>query len=97
MNLPKTIDVCGSIYLVSIGQPEEPSDLGETDFLDREIIISENLLPERRWEVLLHELVHVALYETGATNIMGAEQEENICDSVSFCLRNVLELKREGK
>lgn len=36
-----------------------------------------------QWNVLQHELVHAALFDSGVTNLLPPEQEECLCDALA--------------
>lgn len=91
MKIPKKIKVCGRTYRVAARHVADGT-MGETDSANRTIMIDPSV-GARAYEVVLHELVHAALFETGVDNLMQRELTEAVCDAVALAFSDIFEFK----
>ena len=62
---------------------------GTTHYDKQTIYLLENLLPDRKEEVLLHELAHAFLYATQISYVQEQFDEENVCEFVSLYSKKI--------
>lgn len=65
---------------------EKENKLGEADFSARRIRLAEAETPQAQWQVLWHELVHVALWDGGIQQSLTHDQMESVCDTLGTYL-----------
>lgn len=88
LKLPKAIwSVPGDVMVNSLGDGKTDR-LGEFDPEARVIEVKDTLSAEMQLLVLWHEIVHLALYDSGAVNTLkgrsGArKKEEAVCDAIA--------------
>jgi hypothetical protein len=49
---------------------------------DRSIRVDNGSSPENQLATLMHEVVHLALFDSGSNNVLSATQAEVVCDAV---------------
>jgi hypothetical protein len=53
---------------------------------DRSIRVDSGSSPENQLATLMHEVVHLALFDAGSNNVLSATQAEVVCDAVGTYL-----------
>lgn len=52
----------------------------------RQILIDTQPPFVQQWQVLMHEKLHVWLFDAGVTNLLSKEHEEAVCDAIATAL-----------
>lgn len=96
--IPRSVMVLG--HKITIKQTEkfpvedaERDILGLADILEETIYLHKNLPAKARNKVLIHELAHMGLYLSGASQSISPEIEETLCQMFANLY---VELKRQG-
>lgn len=88
------VKVGGITYNVSIKDIVEINQdrnyFGRCDFMNSEIQVLNTPNKERQEQVFVHELAHAIMYESGITNEMDSEQEEELTNRIGLVLHQVL-------
>lgn len=63
---------------------------GETDMATGTIEIAPNLPPDIQREILLHELLHALMWESGLAQRLGPELDEEVCANLARWLLMLL-------
>lgn len=92
MMIPKTIVVCGRPYNIVKAHIQDGT-LGETDSSSRTISLEPGLDAQRAYEILVHELIHATLYETGVANVLDDKQNEAVADAVALAFSDIFTFK----
>lgn len=81
------INVCGINYKIKkVNELDnDPNCLGLCIYHESLILLKSNLSYERKKQVLVHELLHAMLYESGYT-----EHDEQLVNNLSICLNQVI-------
>jgi predicted metallopeptidase len=86
--LPKAVKVHGRKIQVRETDkfPEEldQDTLGLADLLSERILIHKQIPAAAKKQVLLHEICHVALFQSGVSQTLSLHQEEAICQLFAF-------------
>lgn len=87
--------VLNQIYSVNtvFGLAENTGADGVCDNQDKTIELDADLSLDDMRRVLLHELMHAYLFESGAVEFIDEQAEEMICQSLSGFLNGVMEWK----
>jgi hypothetical protein len=62
--------------------PQDLPDFGGWDPGPRSIEVNSNHCDASQLATLFHEMTHVALWDSGAHNVMTSDQQEVICDAI---------------
>ena len=90
--LPKLVQGAGGpievavVAKVAVEAGEDDHVLGCFRPTIRRIEVLKELRGDQRWLVFYHELVHAALWDSGAANAMNEQVQEIVCDSVAVGL-----------
>jgi hypothetical protein len=77
-------------YSVTVGPIAEVGVFGEVNHHTRAVTIREGLPPNTMVHTLMHEIVHMALHESGAEEVMSHEQQELVCTAVGLWLTGAI-------
>jgi len=97
--LPKSITILGTPTTIKLSAklPEEANSdrdtLGMADLLDHVIHVHKDLSPEAKKRILLHEVVHHALWRSGLSQSINGDLEEVMAQTFAYLYQ---ELKRQG-
>ncbi len=94
MKLPSKIKLLGREYKVIKARLQD-GVMGQTEQEGRVVALSETLEGHQAFETFLHELVHVAMLETGVDNVLESNQKEAVCDCVALLFSDIVTLKGE--
>lgn len=85
--IPKTVAGASGDIVVKVVEkvPAENGDrnIGLWDSEERAIYLAKSLTPRVKWMTFYHELVHAALDDAGASNVIQTEHQEMICDAIA--------------
>lgn len=101
--LPKSVQILGVKYKVQLKKDlvDEGVDCdGLCSSSTRTIFIESGLEPKFKFDVLIHEMLHAILYESGYSDVLeasGFNLEEGIVLSLEHGLSRVLDLSRAFK
>lgn len=66
------------VYLATVKERPSLADAdGECLFVEQRIYLSAACSVERRKATLLHEVLHAAMYESGARHVLGLDEEKD--------------------
>ena len=91
--LPKSLATALGQISVGYLSQEESDRLGAFGFFNlvkRTVDVLETMPIQAQWQAFWHEAVHVALWDTGAENVLDAKQLEVICDSLGTFLTQMM-------
>lgn len=69
---------------------ETGATLGEWRPSTRSIHIHDTQDATEQWRSLMHEIVHLALHDSGQRHILSAKQEEAVCDALGTYLTSAV-------
>jgi len=89
--LPKSVHShLGDIPVSLVDDLEEKKEaLGMWEMAPRRISIHSKAAPEVQLQALYHEIVHVALMDSGVSNGLVKDAEEAVCDAVGTLLASM--------
>ena len=81
--LPDTMDAPSGPVAVVLKPTAAKGKMGSFDPSARVVTVDSALSPDRQWWVLFHEMAHVALWDSGAANLMKKRVQEAVCDAIA--------------
>lgn len=82
------MSICGKVY--TLQRTDIPDNYGLCEPSKALITVSETLAPEIKFEhILLHEIMHAIMHETGLTCLLRKKVEEAIVHGLSANLHNL--------
>lgn len=94
MKIPKTLKVGAHSYKIQIKKVRDnakgANNWGKTSFATGELFLDSELIPSMLEETFLHEICHIACYQTGLTQKLEEKEEEDIVNRISLGLYAIL-------
>ena len=88
--LPKDVfSPFGPLKVRPLDDPDE-AVFGKFLYDQREVQLRKSACAETQWNTVLHEMTHIALWDSGAHAQLTEEQEEAVCDAVAAYLTAAL-------
>jgi Zn-dependent peptidase ImmA (M78 family) len=82
-DLPVEVPAASGPVAVLLAPVAGEGKMGSFDPSARTITVDSELPRHRQWWVLYHELVHVALWDSGGANLMKSKVQEAVCDGIA--------------
>lgn len=64
--------------------------MGYFSHLKRTVDVLDSLPLEQKWQTFWHEVLHVALWDSGANNVLESRAQELVCDAVGTFLTQMM-------
>lgn len=98
MKIPKTLQIGGHTYTVEITKADDDAkghnNWGKTIFPKCKIYLDESLPQSRLEETFLHELLHVAMDQSGINTELDKDKEENYVNRISMTLFHIMKVNK---
>lgn len=92
--LPRYVQILGKRFVIKVPKKlpdEDTSTLGFTDGHISSIQILDSLDSRRKWQTLLHEVMHAILYMNGVSSAIEEDIEEIIVQSLEHGITQFIE------
>ena len=81
--LPKEVfSIHGNMPLERTSEGLDDEDFGAFSPNPRKIVVHPDVTPENEWPTYFHEISHVALFDSGVTQVLEKKQEEAVCEAI---------------
>lgn len=89
----KTFSYCGFDWTLEFVEPtgiDNNPDWGNVNFEKHKILINSTISKQNQQETLLHELIHIALKQSGEWDMLSFSEQESLVTSLSLNLYGII-------